>query len=438
MREKRCGRMKREIRADGQLKRGFLYWGVILSALIIIGMVLYAWWLQIPGTIRIKAGVEETFDFHVPASGEVYLEAVQVGDFGSAIQSESLKVDLSEKLTLKSEEITTYQMNVKLFGVMPLKQVNIQVIEDRMVIPAGVPIGIYVETEGVLVVDVGEFDGIDGLSCAPSKYIIQKGDYILKVEDEGVEGKKQFMDLIEEYGDEEVTLTVKREEEQMELKVTPQKNRNGENKLGIWVRDNAQGIGTLTFVDENGNFGALGHGINDVDTSALMELGEGLLYKTNIIAVKKGAKGEPGELTGMISYSDKNVVGTIDDNTSAGIFGICDTAKMPLMEEAHMFPIGLKQEIHLGEAQIISTVGDEREYYDIEITEVRLDHDNVNRGIVIKITDPRLLSMTGGIVQGMSGAPIIQNGKFIGAVTHVLVNDPTRGYGIFIENMLEH
>ncbi|MBQ6886610.1 MAG: SpoIVB peptidase [Lachnospiraceae bacterium] len=430
--------MKRKISVDGQWKRWILYWGIILSAVVIIGAVLYTWWLQIPGTIRIKAGVEETFDFHVPASGEVYLEAVQVSEFGSAIQSDTLKVDLSEKLTLKSEKLTTYQMNVKLFGVMPLKQVNIQVIEDRMVMPAGVPIGIYVETEGVLVVGVGEFDGMDGLVYAPSKYIIRNGDYILKVNGETVEGKKQFMDLVEEYGDEEITLTVKREDEQVELKVTPAKNQNGENKLGIWVRDNAQGIGTLTFVDECGNFGALGHGINDVDTSQLMKLEEGLLYETNIIAIKKGAKGEPGELTGMISYSDKNIVGSIEDNTEAGIYGECNVGKMPLMEEAHMYPIGLKQEIHLGEAQIVSTVGTEREYYDIEITEVRLDHDNVNRGIVIEVTDSKLLNLTGGIVQGMSGSPILQNGRIVGAVTHVLVNDPTRGYGIFIENMLEH
>ena len=207
--------------------------------------------------------------------------------------------------------------------------------------------------------------------------------------------------------------------------------------MGIWVRDNAQGIGTLTFVDENGNFGALGHGINDVDTSTLMELEEGLLYKTNIIAIKKGTKGTPGELTGMISYSDKNVIGTIENNTNAGIFGKCNTMKMPLLEEAEYLPVGLKQEIHLGEAQIISTVEDTREYYDVEITEVRLDHDNVNRGIVLKITDPRLLALTGGIVQGMSGSPIIQDGKVIGAVTHVLVQDSTKGYGIFIENMLE-
>lgn len=430
--------MKGKMKIRGQLKRWFLYWGIILSALTMIGMVLYTWWMQIPGTIRIKAGVEETFDFRVPASGEVYLEAVEVGEFGKSLQTERLKVDLSEKVTMRADMLKNYQMNVKLFGFMPLKQVNIQVIEDRMVTPAGIPIGIYVETDGVLVVGIGEFTGSDGITYAPSKYILKEGDYILKVNEETVEGKRQFMNLIKENGEQEVTLTVKREEEEMQLKVLPKNNQNEESKLGIWVRDNAQGIGTLTFIDDSGNFGALGHGINDVDTSTLMKLEEGLLYNTDIVSIKKGSSGAPGELTGMISYSEKNVIGTINDNTTAGIFGICSPEKVTLLEDAAMIPIGLKQEIHLGKARIICTVNDVREYYDIEITEVRLDHDNVNRGIVIKITDPKLLSLTGGIVQGMSGSPIIQDGKLIGAVTHVLVQDSAKGYGIFIENMLEH
>lgn len=435
---KRCDKMKERTRLHGQWKKWILYWGIIASAMTVIGMILYTWWTQIPTTIRIKAGVDQTFDFHVPASGEVYLEAVEVGEFGDGSKPESLKMDLSQKVTFKSEMLETYQMNVKLFGIMPIKQVSIQVIEDRMVMPAGVPIGIYVETQGVLVVGVGEFRAGDGMACAPSKYILRPGDYILKVNEEIIEGKKQFMELIEENGEKELMLTVEREKELMKLQVTPRENQNGEAKLGIWVRDNAQGIGTLTFVDERGNFGALGHGINDVDTSALMELDEGLLYHTNIISIKKGTNGSPGELTGMISYSEKNVIGTIRDNTSAGIFGSCDISKMDSLKDARMLPIGLKQEIRLGDAQILCTVGDEKEYYGIEITEVRLDHDNVNRGIVIKITDPELLSLTGGIVQGMSGSPIIQDGKLIGAVTHVLVQDSTRGYGIFIENMLDH
>ena len=183
----------------------------------------------------------------------------------------------------------------------------------------------------------------------------------------------------------------------------------------------------MTFIDGDGNFGALGHGITD----------EGALYQTEIIAIKKGTSGDPGEMTGMIIYSEDRVLGEITDNSVQGIFGSCNRKALELTE-ADPLPIALKQEIALGPAQILCTVEEEPEYYDVEITAVHLDHDNVNRGIELKVTDPELLGLTGGIIQGMSGAPIIQNDKFVGAVTHVLVNSPEKGYGIFIENMIEH
>ena len=192
----------------------------------------------------------------------------------------------------------------------------------------------------------------------------------------------------------------------------------------------------MTFVDEQGNFGALGHGINDVDTSLIMQLDSGTLYKTDIIAIKKGTKGDPGEMTGMIDYSDKNILGIITDNTEKGIFGSCNETMLSRIE-AEPLTIGLKQEVEAGPAQILCTVDGEPAYYDIVIKEVHLDNSNVNKGIVLQVTDPELIALTGGIVQGMSGAPIIQNGKIVGAVTHVLINDATSGYGIFIENMLE-
>jgi len=193
----------------------------------------------------------------------------------------------------------------------------------------------------------------------------------------------------------------------------------------------------MTYIDENSCFGALGHGINDVDTSTLMELSNGTLYHTEIIGIIKGQNGSPGELTGFIEYDDDNIMGTITANTVKGIFGVCSEDVTSSNGYDYM-PIGLKQEIKQGPAQIISSLGGEAETFEVEITEIRLENDDINRGIVLEITDPDLLAVTGGIVQGMSGSPIIQDGKIIGAVTHVLVNDPTRGYGIFIENMLEH
>jgi stage IV sporulation protein B len=168
-----------------------------------------------------------------------------------------------------------------------------------------------------------------------------------------------------------------------------------------------------------------------------MNLEEGTLYRTEIVGITRGTNGTPGELTGYIEYDTDNVIGEITENTTEGIFGVCDDE---LVENAEFdpIPIALKQEIELGSAQIICSVTGEPEFYDVEIVEINLDHENINRGIVIQVTDEKLLTLTGGIIQGMSGSPIIQNGKLVGAVTHVLVQDSTRGYGIFIEEMLTH
>ena len=323
-------------------------------------------------------------------------------------------------------------MQVKLFGILPFKQVGIRVIEDRELIPVGVPIGIYVKTEGVLVVGTGEFASQGAGKVSPAKNILKSGDYVIKLNGTEVTGKDDFITRIENCGGEEQLLTIRRDAETYDVRIKPERDRTGKYKIGVWVRDNAQGVGTMTYIDENGNFGALGHGINDVDTSTLMEMNDGTLYQTEIISIRKGAAGQPGEMTGMIVYSDDRILGDITSNSTRGIFG-----KALALGTEEALPIGLKQEIEKGPAQILCTVDGTTRYYDIEITEIHLDHDNVNRGIELRVTDPELLSVTGGIVQGMSGAPIIQKGKFVGAVTHVLVQDSTRGYGIFIENMLE-
>ncbi len=266
---------------------------------------------------------------------------------------------------------------------------------------------------------------------------MKSGDYIRKVNGETVTEKDAFIELVEESGGKELRLTVERDGELMDLKVTPAKDAGGAYKIGVWVRDNAQGVGTMTYIDSQGNFGALGHGITDVDTSTLMHMEGGTLYQTDIVEIQKGSAGNPGEMTGMIIYSNDRILGDITDNSIRGIFGVCNQRALEMgVREA--LPIGLKQEIKEGPAQILCTVNGITKYYDVQITAVRLDHDNVNRGIELTVTDEDLLNVTGGIVQGMSGSPIIQNGRFIGAVTHVLVQDSAKGYGIFIENMLEH
>lgn len=435
--------------------RIFLYL-VLAAAMIALTVTAYlTYWNKIPSTIKIRAGVEQELDFKVPVSGEIY----RIGEEPAALVSslkgeaensseelaeeknsdnvESIHVDFTHTVKVKANEIDTYQMDLKLFGILPYKNVDVEVIQDKMLIPSGIPIGIYVKTSGVLVVGIGEFENSAGKKVSPSKYALQKGDYILKVNGEEMENKKHFIKTVEESEGKDMVLTIKRGGEVTDIMVTPDANQNKEWKMGIWVRDNAQGIGTLTYEDTDNSFGALGHGINDVDTSLLMNLEEGTLYRTEIVGITRGSNGSPGELTGYIEYDSDNVIGEITENTTEGIFGICDDE---VAEESSFepIPIALKQEIVLGPAQIICSVTGEPEFYDVEIVEVNLDRDNINRGIVVQVVDEKLLTLTGGIIQGMSGSPIIQNGKLVGAVTHVLVQDSTRGYGIFIEEMLGH
>ena len=412
--------------------RRFLY--ILLTAgLIALVITVYIdYWKKVPSTIKIRAGVEQELDFRVPASGEIYQdEAVE----SLSSQVESIHVNFSKGVTLRANQIDHYTMDLKLFGILPYKSVDIQFIQDTTLIPSGIPIGIYVKTDGVLVIGVGEFENQSGETVSPAQYVLQSGDYILDVNGEKVENKKQFVQMIADSEGEDMIMTLRRGEEITEVKIKPECNQNEEWKLGIWIRDNAQGIGTLTYVDTDDTFGALGHGINDVDTSTLMRLDEGTLYKTEIVGITRGTDGSPGELTGYIAYENENIIGEITENTAEGIFG---TLKDEIVQQTpyEAIPIALKQEVQIGPAQIICSVTGEPKYYDIEITELHLEDGNVNRGLVIKITDEELLSLTGGIIQGMSGSPIIQNGKLVGAVTHVLVQDAASGYGIFIENML--
>ncbi len=428
---------------------------MVLTAAVaaLIVTVYLTYWNKIPSTIKIRAGVEQELDFRVPVSGKIYrvreedsapVSSVKgAEDKGrKAVESlsgsvESIPVNFAHTVKVRANEIDTYQMDLKLFGVIPYKNVDVEVIQDKMLIPSGIPIGIYVKTSGVLVVGIGEFENSEGKKISPAKYALQKGDYILKVNGEVMENKKHFVQTVEESEGQDLVLTIKRNGEVTDVMVTPGANQNQEWKLGIWIRDNAQGIGTMTYEDTDNSFGALGHGINDVDTSLLMNLEEGTLYRTEIVGITRGSNGNPGELTGYIEYDSDNVIGEIKENTEEGIFGICD-AEVEAASAFEPIPIALKQEITLGPAQIICSVTGEPEFYDVEIVEVNLERDNINRGIVVQVVDEKLLTLTGGIIQGMSGSPIIQNGKLVGAVTHVLVQDSTKGYGIFIEEMLGH
>lgn len=405
-----------------------LYKGIFLLALT--GALAGGWYLcysSVPSHVRLATQKEQQMDFRLPANASIETTQGKV------------EAGLNRPVTMVTgESEATYRMDVKLLGLIPLKSVEIQVMSERTVSAAGFPVGIFLKTKGVMVVGVGSFNDQSGAVCEPAKGHLAEGDYILKYNDVEITGKKQFMSLLEENQGTEVLLGIERDGMYLEERVTPAINQNGECKMGIWIRDNAQGVGTLTFVDENGNFGALGHGITDADTGELMELGRGSLYGTKIVAVRKGTDGVPGELTGMIEYDDSNVIGEITRNTPYGIFGRLNMEKIRENGiDLEMQEIGFKQDIHLGAAKMISSVNDEMHAYDIEITAIHMGNDGGNKGLELVVRDEELLNLTGGIVQGMSGSPIIQDGKVVGAVTHVLVNAPEKGYGIFIEEMLQ-
>lgn len=381
----------------------------------------------VPSTISIKAGTSERINLRIPASGVI------------STDSETI-LALNQPLTIVAGENTSsYQMRLKLFGLVPLKDVDIQVIENTTLTPVGKPIGIYVKTQGVLVVDTGSFDGAGGDKCAPSEYKLQSGDYLTAMDGFAINDKKQIKEYIENGNGAEIIFQVSRKDELIQVKVKPEPDENNVYKMGAWLRDSAQGIGTMTYIDSQNRFGALGHGINDMDTGELLKLGSGLLYHTEIVAVKRGERGNPGELTGVIEYKSDQVSGVIVDNTIQGIYGVANAELLSeYTAEQEALPIALKQEVVVGPAQILCSVDGEARYYDVEITKLTPGKDAVNRQISLLVTDTELLSLTGGIVQGMSGAPIVQNGKFVGAVTHVLVQDSAKGYGIFIEDMLAH
>ena len=274
-----------------------------------------------------------------------------------------------------------------------------------------------------------------GVKRSPAKNMIKEGDYIVSVNGTAVEEKEELIKLIHECGEQTEVIGLFRDERFLEVAVDAVLSEQNRYMLGVWVRDDMAGIGTLTFYRSDQSFGALGHPINDGDTGEMLLMEQGKLYQTEIIGIKKGQSGKPGEISGVISYSRDSYLGVIDTNSEIGIYGTLD-GNLKNLDVGTYCEIGYKQEIEMGPATILSAVSGELKKYDIVIESVNFGGAEVNKGILLHVTDKELLELTGGIVQGMSGSPILQNDKIIGAVTHVLVNDPTRGYGIFIENML--
>lgn len=327
-----------------------------------------------------------------------------------------------------------YFAKVKFFGLVPVKTVQVSVIETPRLIPGGNCIGVKLYTDGLVVVGTSSFKSSDGKMVFPAKYAgVNEGDVIKEINGEAIGDSKKFSEIVTANNGDDVLLTIDRNGMILKCSVKPALDKDGKFKLGIWVRSSLAGIGTMTYYDPHNNtYGALGHGISDSDTGRVVPISKGEVLKAEVVSVIKGEKGSPGELRGSFVMDGK--IADVERNTDCGIYGSITDAevlsKKPMEVASH-------NEIKEGKAQILSCIdGDDIGAYDIEIQKVNHRKTNDSKSMVIKITDKELLNETGGILQGMSGSPILQNGKLIGAVTHVFVNDPTRGYGIFIENML--
>ncbi len=302
------------------------------------------------------------------------------------------------------------------------------------VIPVGRAVGIKLFSDGVLVVGLSNVQGTQR-ACSPARDMgLKVGDVITHVNGQEVDTIEQVQSAIQTLAGRTMTLRVNRRDRQLQLSGAAACTQQGSYQLGAWIRDSMAGIGTMTFYDPaSGKFGALGHGVTDVDTARLMSMQSGSILYSTVNDVKKGCVGEPGELRG--SFDVQRDLGQLYANTNAGIFG---TLEQPVADLGRAVPIAARDEVRPGAAVILSNVaGEEVKEYQVDIVHVYPTQVGELRNLMIKVTDPQLLERTGGIVQGMSGSPILQNGKLVGAVTHVLVNDPTRGYGIFIENMLD-
>ena len=392
----------------------------------------------VPDKLNLVVNEEEVFHFSLPPgitfesdSEEVILKN------SSDIPDGMIRIDRPDSVSMCGKTEGSYLVGMKFLGLILMKEIQVDVVDSSCAIPCGTPVGIYLSSKGVMVIGTGQVTNKTGNVVEPAYGLLKSGDYIQTINGETLEDKDALVDAVNASGGKAMLLGIRRDGREIDVNMTPVLADDGHYKLGAWVRDDTQGIGTMTYVDMNGCFGALGHGISDSDTGALVDIDGGELYETQILGIEKGQTGKPGVMSGVIYYGKGTKLGDVTENTTEGIYGTVNRHFLDSLQ-ADAIPIGFRQDIQRGRAYIRSKVSGEVKDYEIEIQKVDYGSVQKNKGLVLKVVDEDLLNLTGGIVQGMSGSPIIQDGKLIGAVTHVFINDPTRGYGIFMENMLGH
>lgn len=350
---------------------------------------------------------------------------------GADITSENKSTENKEEFVSQTK---TY--NLSLLGVK-VKTVTASVISNRKVIPLGNLAGLKLYTEGVLVVGLDQIEGEDGKIYKPYEELgIEQGDSIIKINNDEVDTTEELLECVSKSKGKTISITYLKDGKTIESSVTPVKTGDNTYKLGLWVRDAAAGVGTLSFYDPSTNsIASLGHGIQDVDTGEMVDISSGEFVTSEIVNIQKGEEDNPGRIEGSIEES--STIGGIYSNTRFGVYGYITNKEILNLDESQAMEVALRNEIEEGDATIICTLEDGvKEEYSIKIQKIFRNNNEDNKSMIIKVTDERLLEKTGGIIQGMSGSPIMQNGKFVGVLTHVLVSDPTTGYGVFADLMV--
>ncbi len=428
------GGIMRQYRFKRQPSRLRRWVGIFLALLLVVGYFTPpAQALRmLPDQLSVTAGHGQAWILGLPFS--IRVESGDVSVLSSS--DETLEGRTASTVKLTGNQVGSAKLSLNLLGLFPLKKVEVSVEPERILIPGGQAIGVALQTEGVLVVGTSDLGGSVGDS--PARLAgIRPGDVILKIGGQPITSAAHLSQLVAQGNGQPIIIGLTRDNQPLEVSLTPKKDEaSGTYRLGMWIRDSTAGVGTLSYYDpSNGAYGALGHAITDADTGKPLTVGQGEVLKADVVDVQKGQKGTPGELKGSF-LRDKKTLGNILKNTNYGIYGKLDSAPQNNIYSSGL-PIGLRSSVHTGPATILSSVdGNGVQEYQVEITKVATQNTPTPKSMVLKVTDPVLLEKTGGIVQGMSGSPIIQDGHLIGAVTHVYVNDPTQGYGLFIEWML--
>lgn len=410
---------------------------ILVSLLFLTFFTPIQSYLALPTQQKISVGDKLSLGLKLPYTFSEKL-SIQINEGQKILNFPENNFNISEVSPVALEP-GQVNLQLKLFGVIPLKKINVNVVDNIKVYPGGQAVGVILRTKGILVVGQSPIINENGVTCFPAKDAgIEIGDTIVKLNNIFVETDDQLANVVNELGsfNKKIAITIKRKNETLNKEITPIYCQETKTyRIGLYVRDNAGGVGTLTFFDPSTNkYGALGHMICDAETNQQINITKGKLVRAAIKGIEIGRRGKPGEKVGM--FVDNSALGDIQINSYCGIFGSMAKNKFFGSFYSEPLPIAFKNQIQIGYAEILTVLENEEvEKFSINIEKIMTNRSD-GKNMIIRISDPVLIKKTGGIIQGMSGSPIIQNGKIVGAVTHVFVNDPTRGYGIFIEDML--